>query len=74
MHVPPMRTCDRVHCNPLAISGIYKSLYVLTNHDLFPVTNHSSFGLYIKKELWPSSFGSGKFREKRLQKGRGERF
>lgn len=50
MQVHQMRICYKVHCNPLAISGIYKSFYILTNHDLFPVTKNSSFGLYVKKD------------------------
>lgn len=49
-------------CNPLAIWVINKSLYILRN--AISVTNDSSFGLYIKKETWSSSFGSRKFRKK----------
>lgn len=36
----------------------------LKNHDSVPERNDSSLGLYVKEEPWPSSFGSGKFREK----------
>lgn len=33
---------------------------------LLPVTNESSFGLYIRKKPWSSSFGSRKFRKKKI--------
>ena len=69
MHVHQMRICYKVHCNPLAISGIYKSFYILTNHDLFPATKNSSFGLYVKKGLWSSTFGSEILEKKDYRRG-----
>lgn len=38
---------------------------------LLTVTNDSSFGIYIKKKPWSSSFGCRKFRKKKIvEKGK----